>query len=164
MFDWCFDRIDRSARWLVADIKRTHAAMFLIDSLVVILCWIILTDIYVLYGQSQDLLSVPRGKKQWILAGLCFPMIHYALTPWGQRWIKRSAQSFSVAILVVSIGGAFLGFALTDHARTQAVLAGYQSCDQTFLEDLRRDDETLVAPGVLCPPTSSNGKPYPPPD
>ncbi|SFL20660.1 hypothetical protein SAMN04488518_1223 [Pseudovibrio ascidiaceicola] len=162
MFDWCFDRLEKSANWLAADLKRTHVAMLFLDCLVVFLCWINLSDIFLLFGQTQDLLIVPRGKTQWVLGGLCLPVLHCALTPWGQRWVKSSVKSFSVVFLTVAVGGASLGVVVTDYARTQAIAAGYRSCDQTFLNDFQRDDEKLVAPGVLCPPSSSTAKPYPP--
>ena len=164
MFDWGFKRIEGAAAWLAADLKRTHIAMLFLDCLVLIMCWIILSRVYLVIVHTEDLLTVPRGKDQWVLAGLCIPVLHYALTPWGQIWIKRSAKSFSIAILIITIGGAVLGIVITDYARTQAVLAGYRSCDLSLIEDFKRENETLVAPGVLCPPSSLHSTPYPPPE
>ncbi|MES0871408.1 hypothetical protein [Pseudovibrio sp. SCP19] len=167
MISWFIDRVVTLGEWIGKDIRRVHVMMAVFDLVGIWATWFFLsTTITALYAPEiqPDLLTILRGKNSWALAGLSIPLCHLAITPWGQYWIKRSIKSFSITFLTVAVGGAFLGIAITDYARGQAVLAGYQSCDRTFLHDFQRENEILVAPGVLCPPTSSNGKPYPPPD
>ncbi|AEV35707.1 hypothetical protein PSE_1195 [Pseudovibrio sp. FO-BEG1] len=165
MLGWVIDKGTLAGRWVGQDIRRLHAVMILLDLIGVSACLDVMRPaLLAIFAQppEPELLQIIRGRSRFLLAGAALPMLHFAITPWGQHWIKRSAQSFSIMFLIVAVGGAFLGMVVTDYARAQAILIGYRSCDQTFLNDFQRKSEILVAPGVLCPPTSSAGKSYPP--
>ncbi|WP_153039957.1 hypothetical protein, partial [Pseudovibrio sp. WM33] len=166
MINWYIDKVSDLGDWIGKEKRRVHVLMALADFAGLAVVWVFISATVTALSVSDaqgELLTILRGKSTWALAGLCIPLGHYALTSWGENWIKRSAKSFSVTFLTVAVGGALLGIVITDYVRTHAITAGYRSCDQTFLNDFQRENETLVASGVLCPSTSSAGKPYPPP-
>ena len=167
MINWYIDKVFALGDWINKDVRRGHVLMGVIDAAAISALWIFISVTMTALTAPElkpEVLTILRGKNSWMLAGPSVFFLHLAITQTGQRWMKRYAKSFSVAFLTVAIGGAVLGIVITDYARTQAVLAGYRSCDLSLIEDFKRENETLVAPGVLCPPSSLRSTPYPPPE
>ena len=167
MINWYINKVFALGDWIGQDVRRIHIMVAIFDLVGIWAAWMFVTATITALRAPEvqpEILTILRGKNTWMLAGLCIPLAHFSGTTYGKRLIKPYATSFSVAFLVISIGGAVLGIVITDYARTQAVLAGYRSCDLSLIEDFKRENETLVAPGVLCPPSSLRSTPYPPPE
>ncbi len=166
MLNRVIDKTMAAGEWIGRDMRRVHGLMSLFDLLAVALISVFLMEVVAAVTADPphpQALSLMRGKARWMLAALCIPFGHLALTSLGQRWIKRSAASYSIAFVVLAVGGALAGTIASEYARSAAIASGYRSCDRSFADDLKRTAERLVAPGVLCPPASHQAKPYPPP-
>jgi hypothetical protein len=135
-------------QWVSHDPRRGHGILLLFDILAVD---VLVTGINHLITasaaleQRADIVDILHRPWQ-VSATLPFLYIHFAITPWGNRLLRRFLVAGMVTIAVI----AFVAGAMwVDRITARAIAAGYHNCDDPIPEP-HQFYNVYVAPGLSC--------------
>jgi hypothetical protein len=153
MIDLALNKLIAYGQWIGADLRRLHIFFLIIDVVAFATFCSSLIAIHTAWqgivAQSAQI-AIPSGQAVLGLIGPALFFLHFAITPLGQGWIKKSASSYTLTFLVLLVGLGTAGFLTMQMLEDRALAKNYAICTSKVLKP-NNSHHIYTQPGVACP-------------